>query len=238
MKETRGTLIEKIERTGTIESFRFKPEEKIDFLPGQFLQVIFDEKDRNNRLLNKHLSFSCAPQNDYIEVTKRLSQSEFSQRLRQLREGDAVLFKAPMGNCVFKDEYHNIGFLIGGIGITPVVSIVEYILKKQLNTNICLLYSNRVEHDIAFKSELDYWQRTHPHLLHVLYVVSDCEPVDKRCMIGTINKDIVASHMSDWQERMIFAFGPPAMVSAMKNICLEELSCNKELIKTEIFMGY
>ncbi|MFH1674369.1 MAG: FAD-binding oxidoreductase [Pseudomonadota bacterium] len=237
MKEIRGTLIEKIERAETIKSFRFKPEEKIVFLPGQFLQVIFDEKDKNNRILNKYLSFSCAPQNDYIEVTKRLSRSEFSERLRQLREGDTVLFKAPMGNCVFKDEYRKIGFLIGGIGITPVISIIEYIVKEQLDADVCLLYSNRLEHDIAFKSELDYWQRAYPHLLHVLYLVSDCEPADKRCMVGTINKDIVMGHMSDWQQRVIFVFGPPAMVSAMENIC-SEISCRKELVKTEKFIGY
>jgi ferredoxin-NADP reductase len=237
MKELRAALIEKIKRTETVHSFRFIPDEKVDFLPGQFLQVIFDENDKNNRVLNKYLSFSCAPQNDYIEVTKRLSQSEFSERLRQLRKGDTVLLKAPMGNCVFKDEYRKIGFLIGGIGITPVISIIEYILKKQLHTNICLLYSNRMEHDIAFKAELDHWQRTNPHLFHVMYMVSGCEPVDDRCIFGTIDKDIVMSHMSDWQERVIFIFGPPAMVRAMENVC-SEISCRKELVKTENFLGY
>jgi ferredoxin-NADP reductase len=237
MKEIRGRLIEKIKRTETVESFRFNPDEKIDFLPGQFSQLIFDENDKNNRLLNKYLSFSCAPQNSYIEVTKRLSESAFSQRLRALQKGDTILFKAPMGDCVFKDTYQKIGFLIGGIGITPVISIIEYIVKKQLNTNVCLLYSNRLENDIAFKKELDSWQHTYPHLLHVVYMVSGCEPVDERCVFGTIDKDIVMGHMADWQERMIFIFGPPAMVNAMTNIC-SEISCRQELVKTENFMGY
>lgn len=237
MKEIKGTLVRKIKRTETVQSFRFVLNEKIDFLPGQFLQVIFDEHDKNNRLLNKYLSFSSAPQNDYVEVTKRMSKSDFSQRLRQMQQGDIVLLKAPMGNCVFKDEYRKIGFLIGGIGITPVVSIIEYIIKKQLQTNVCLLYSNRQEQDIAFKKELDYWQPTYPHLLNVVYMVSAGTPVDKQCISGIINKDTVMNHMSDWQQRVIFVFGPPAMVSSMKNIC-SEISCRKELIKTENFIGY
>jgi ferredoxin-NADP reductase len=237
MKEIRGTLIAKIKRTETVKSFRFMPGEKIDFLPGQFLQLIFEENDKHNRFLNKYLSLSCAPQNDYIEVTKRLSDSEFSQRLRRLQKDDSVLFKAPMGDCVFKDAYRKIGFLIGGIGITPVISIIEYIVKKQLNTDVCLLYSNRLESDIAFKKELDAWERTYPHLLHVVYLVSGCEPVDKRCVFGNIDKNIVMGHMSDWQERVIFIFGPPGMVNAMQNICAE-ISCKKEMVKTEHFIGY
>lgn len=237
MKEIKGTLVQKIKRTETVQSFRFVLNEKIDFVPGQFLQVIFDEHDKKNHLLNKYLSFSCAPQNDYIEATKRISQSDFSQRLQQMQEGDIVLLKAPMGNCVFKDEYRKIGFLIGGIGITPVVSIIEYIIKKQLRTNVCLLYSNRLEQDIAFKKELDYWQLIYPHLLNVVYMVSAGAPVDKQCISGIINKDTVMNHMSDWQQRVVFAFGPPKMVSAMKNIC-SEISCKKELIKTENFIGY
>ena len=99
MKTVRGKLVERIKRTPSIESFRFLLEEKVDFIPGQFLQVIFDENDLNNRELNKYLSFSSSPAKGYIEVTKRLSQSQFSEKLRGLQYGTKVLFKAPMGKC-------------------------------------------------------------------------------------------------------------------------------------------
>jgi ferredoxin-NADP reductase len=79
MKEVKVKFIEKIKRTPSVTSFRFLPAEKIDFIPGQFLQIIFDEKNRGNKDLNKYLSFSCSPQRDYIEITKRLSESEFSE---------------------------------------------------------------------------------------------------------------------------------------------------------------
>ena len=36
-------LIEKIRRTPSIESFRFKSKERINFQPGQFLKVILEE---------------------------------------------------------------------------------------------------------------------------------------------------------------------------------------------------
>jgi ferredoxin-NADP reductase len=58
MQEIRARFVERVKRSETIESFRFVPQKKIDFIPGQFLQVIFDEAKRENKELNKYLSFS------------------------------------------------------------------------------------------------------------------------------------------------------------------------------------
>ena len=109
--EIRATFIEKIQRTDTVFSFRFIPESPVVFQAGQFLQVILDETDRNNRDLNKYLSFSAAPGRTYFEVTKRLSDSHFSQRMRALKTGERVFFKLPLGNCALDATYKKIGFL-------------------------------------------------------------------------------------------------------------------------------
>lgn len=236
MREIKARFIERIKRTTAIESFRFIPAEKIDFIPGQFSEIIFDETNRSNKELNKYLSFSSPPARNYIEVTKRLSNSQFSQRLRGLNPGDEVLFKTPLGNCVFKDSYKKIGFLIGGIGITPVISIIEYIINNKLDTDICLVYSNRTDDDIAFKKELDDWQNINKNI-KVHYLVSDCQPKDPSCIFGKINLDFLKSSYCDLKERISFIFGPPKMVEAMAVLCLE-LGVDKENIKMENFIGY
>jgi ferredoxin-NADP reductase len=232
----KGKLIERIKRTASIESFRILPQEKVNFLPGQFLQLIFDEKNLANKELNKYLSFSCSPGRDYIEVTKRLSSSLFSQKLRNLKVNDTLSFKAPMGNCIFQDNFRKISFLIGGIGITPVISIIEYIVEKKLNTDVLLFYSNRTEDEIAFRKELDNWQSENRNI-KIIYTVTDCEPKDNRCLLGHIDKNLLVSKISDIGERVFFTFGPPGMVSAMQNLCFD-LSCDKENVKTENFLGY
>ena len=139
MKEVKLKFLKRIERAITVSSLRFAPDEKIDFFPGQFLQLFFDEKNPKNLELNKYLSFSASCTRDYIEVTKRISKSQFSSKLMNLKPGDSVLARAPFGNCIFKDEYKKIGFLIGGIGITPVICILEYINDKKLPTDVLLL---------------------------------------------------------------------------------------------------
>jgi len=218
-----------------VESFRFKPQEPLGFTPGQFLKLLFDKDNLNNQNLNKYLSFSSSPEKEYIEVTKRLSQSEFSQKLISLEPGQAVVFKAPLGNCTYKKEYKKIAFLIGGIGITPVVSIIEYIAKKNLDTDVILLYSNRTEEEIIFHPELDKWANNSN--INMIYTVTDIKPVNTAFNFGKIDKNMVTDKIKDFSERIFFIFGPPGMCKAMNNICMD-LNVTREQIKTEKFIGY
>lgn len=233
---TRGVLAEKVTRTETVESFRFLPEKKVGFVPGQFVRVVFDEKNPGNKDLNKYLSFSSSPSKNYLEVTKKLTGSKFSERLSNLKTGDTVLLQGPFGNCVFKEEYEKIGFLVGGIGITPVISIWEYIFEQNKRVDAVLLYSNRTEDKIAFRKELDYWQSARDNM-KVIYFVTDCAPKDERCHFGYISKKFLAEEIKDLKQRVFFIFGPPKMVKAMKSICLGA-GCDEKKVKTEGFLGY
>ena len=226
---------ERVKRTDTIESFRFIPEQKPNFIPGQFLQVIFDPANSDNQLLNKYLSFSASSERDYLEFTKRLSDSDFSNRLKALQPGDEVWLKGPLGNCVFREEQPKIGFLIGGIGITPVISILEYITDRKLKTEVVLLYSNRTEKEIAFKPEIDRWRKENPNL-KVSYILTDCQLKDPEYLYGYIDENVLTTRMPDARDRTIFIFGPPGMVKAMFEVCLK--SVRREQIKTENFFGY
>jgi ferredoxin-NADP reductase len=236
MNGLRARFIERIKRTPTVESFRFLPQGKLNFMPGQFTRLIFDEKNTENKALNKYLSFSSSPGREYVEVTKRLSDSAFSERLKDLKIDDEVLFAMPSGNCVFRDDYKHIGFLIGGIGITPVISIIEYIINKKLGTDVILVYSNRTDDDIAFKQELDYWKSLNNNL-KIYYLVTDCQPKDKTCIYGMITKELLKEKVCDLDRRIFFMFGPPQMVTAMKTLS-SELGCNKDNIRVESFIGY
>jgi glycine betaine catabolism B len=236
MKLVKVRLDKKITRAPGVESFRFIPAEKVEFIAGQFLQVIFDETSKENKELNKYLSFSSSPLDEYIEVTKRLSGSPFSQKLKGLKAGDEILLRAPFGSCVFDEHCRKIAFLIGGIGITPVISILEYIVGRKLNTDVVLLYSNRNDEEISFRKELDYWQSINDKL-RIVYTVTDCRPKDNKCIYGYINNVLLLDAVPDISERVFFIFGPPRMVEAMTALCLDA-GINKENIRTESFIGY
>jgi len=237
MIETRIKFIEKVPRTSSLVSFRFSPKEKVDFLPGQFLQVIFDKNNRGDKNLNKYLSFSCAPGKGYIEVTKKLSDSVFSSRLNSLKKNDEVLIRAPMGKCTLYDLVNDkICFLVGGIGITPVISILEDVVSNEIKKNIILLYGNWKENDIAFKDELDAWNKTKENI-KVIHVLAEGPLESKNYEVGLINKEIVQKHVPDIKTRSCFVFGPPKMVEAMKEMCAQ-MGIDQKNLMTESFLGY
>jgi len=227
-------FLESIERTPTVESFRFMPEKRIDFLAGQFLRVIFDRDNLENKELNKFLSFSSSPYREYIEVTKRLSESLFSQRLKSLKKDDEILIKAPLGSCVFNKDFKNIAFLIGGIGITPVISMLEYIHDEDLDTDVMLFYSNRSPSDIAFKEEIDRLAKEN-NRIKVFYLITDSLSKDKDFIFSRIDKEFLKNYLSELENRFIYIFGPPKMVEALKETALE---LGLTDIKTESFLGY
>ena len=228
-------FIQKIKRTSNVISFRFKLSEHLNFSAGQFAKVIFDESDSKNKTLNKYLSFSNAPGKDYIEVTKKISDSDFSRKLISLTENDKVLFKGPFGKCIFTPETKKIGFLVGGIGVTPVISILESIIEKNIDIQVTFLYSNWIEKDIAFKEILDTWTKQYSSLkvIHILNEIED----NNKYFKGFITKEIIEETFPDFKENKIFIFGPPVMVNKITDLCLT-LGCLKENLSIEQFMGY
>jgi ferredoxin-NADP reductase len=230
-------LVEMIKRTPTVKSFRFLPEERMDFVPGQFLKFIFDENNPGNKELNKYLSVSSSPEKEYIELTKRLTGSVFSERLKNLKSGDSILAQGPLGSCTFDESYQKVAFIIGGIGITPVISVIEYLMDaKKYGTDIVLVYSNRSEEEIAFKKELDSWQKENPNL-KVLYTVTDCQPNDKNYIFGKINKELLLEKVIDLKERRVFIFGPAKMVEEMHNL-VKDIGVAALCIEVQSFVGY
>ncbi len=227
-----GYFLERIDRTPTIASFRFNFKERIEFIPGQHMEVIFD---KDNKDLRHFLSFSSSPDREYIEFTKRLSQSKFSDHLRALKKGDSIYFKLPLGDCILDDSYKKIAFLIGGIGITPVISMLSYIEEKNLNIDSVLIYSNRTVDEIAFKEELDLLNQRNN--TKVVYTVTDQDTDDSQYIKSRIDIDLVKDQILDIKERIVFIFGPPKMVEAMVAL-LKELGVSDDNIKKESFWGY
>jgi len=62
MSDITAAFYKSVQRTDDVYSFLFKPAENFGFIPGQFLQVIFDEENRNNKELNKYTAKSILDQ--------------------------------------------------------------------------------------------------------------------------------------------------------------------------------
>lgn len=152
-----------IDRTPTIKSFRFPIKGKnVRFRAGQFFFLTI--KVHGVDALH-HFLFSCSPTDKgYIAFTKRITSHDFSQALDALKQGDWAHLQGPGSMFTLSRKHSKLGFLSGGIGITPLRSMIRYVVHKKLLYDIVLLYGNSNEKEIAFREELDGLAAEHPQL--------------------------------------------------------------------------
>ncbi|MCM8795873.1 MAG: FAD-binding oxidoreductase [Candidatus Omnitrophica bacterium] len=233
MRETESKIKEILIRTDNVKSFRLGIEGEIEFKAGQFLQVTLDNKPN----LKRYLSISNSPtEKGYLEFTKKITESEFSQRLNTLKPYDSIRVQYPFGKFTLDESFQKIAFLAGGIGITPVRSIAKFIVDENTGTDVVILYANRRVEDIVFRDDFEKMQKEYAKL-RIIHILSEATP-GKGFLTGRINKEIIQENIPDYKERKFYLCGPPAMVEAMKNILLTALGLSKEYIVTENFQGY
>jgi glycine betaine catabolism B len=226
-------LKEIIPRTYNVTSFRFPRPTELNYKAGQFFFITLKKEGEE---MKKHFSFSSSPtEKTHIEFTKKLSDSDFSNGLKALKEGDWARIDAPYGKFTFEGEHQKIGLRAGGIGITPFKSICQYCTDMHLDTKITLLYGNRTENDIAFRKELETLQRNNKNL-KVVFTLNEADS-NWKGSTGLINVDMIKKEIPDYEETKFYTCGPPRMVEIMEKL-VAQLGLPKTQLKREYFTGY
>jgi cytochrome-b5 reductase len=108
-----------------------------------------------------------------------------------------------------------VGFVAGGTGITPMISIIRWILAKSLGVELFLVFANKAEADIIFRDEWDGDVREHAtfHCHHVL----EQPPAGWSKGTGRITEAILRGHLPPpGPDTVIFLCGPPPMADALE----------------------
>ena len=151
------TRLEKvIPRTRDVKSFVFKRPEGFDYKAGQWMYVNIKIEGATKM---HHFTITSSPTEDYLMFTKKITDSPYSQALDKMKGDEWFRLWGPYGDFHFSGEYPKLGFLSGGIGITPLRSMLRYIADKKLPTGVKMLYANKTEADIVFRDELEEMQR-------------------------------------------------------------------------------
>ena len=108
-------------------------------------------------------------------------------------------------------------FLAGGVGITPVMSILRYARETARDIDATLFYGNVTEECIAYENELAEMEEC-VETIHVI----ERPRSEWTGYRGFIRASIVSAHVPDALACDYYVTGPPAMVSAMDAV-LDEL---------------
>jgi len=202
------------------------------FKPGQFLTFRLQLEDpvrHAPKTVVRCYSLSDRPNPDYYRVSiKRapppaeppdvpagLSSNFFHDRVQ---EGVRLLVKAPSGHFhLMADESLPIVLVGGGIGITPMLSILNSVMYSGTSREVWLYYGVRNGAEHVMKEHLESLQKVHPNFhLHVCYsspAEGDMEGVDYHHS-GRIDLQLLRSTLK-LMRYQFYVCGPRQMMEAL-----------------------
>jgi glycine betaine catabolism B len=228
------------QETADVRTFRFVPPdgERLPFehQAGQYLvlSVLIDGKK-----VNRTYTISSPPtRTDYCEITvKREENGYVSRHLHEmLHEGDVIHVSAPAGRFVFdRTQANSIVLIAGGVGITPLMSIVRDLTDRNWKGDIFFIYSAKSPADIIFKKELEDLQARFSNVrVHV--TLSRADGTDWSGYKGRVSGPFLGMCVPSITERPVYICGPQTMMAPTIQL-LRELGVQADKIKSEEFIA-
>ena len=200
-----------------IATMRFERPLDYVFAPGQWFTLRLSPPDGP---IAETFSHCSAPGDAYLEITTRLSASPFKRSLAALQPGEVVHIAGPGGRLSLPDSVSRVAFLIGGVGITPVRSILrDAAARGRRFDDALLLYGNRDESCVPFVDEFEAMGDIGVRVVPCYERPSEEWDGER----GFVTAEMVRRHMPVGDGRPFVVTGPPPMVSAME-IVLDELA--------------
>jgi len=223
----KGTLLVELELLG----------ERVDFKPGQFFKLELVNPSYTDEKGNARLfSIVNSPnQKDVLVMATRLTDSAFKKSLNELPIGKEAVIENIMGNFTLpNDNKRPLILIAGGIGITPFMSMLNYVTEQKLDYKITLIYSNRDKGSTAFYGELQELANKNKNIKIILTMTQDPEWKGEN---RRVDAQLIKDYIKDLNSSTFMTAGPPQMVTAVVS-ALKEAGVDEKSIIIENFGGY
>jgi ring-1,2-phenylacetyl-CoA epoxidase subunit PaaE len=210
-----------------------------DFTQGQYLTF---RRDFDGEEVRRSYSICAGRDEGVLKVgIRRVDGGAFSTWANEgLQAGDEVEAMPPMGKFFTPIEPEArrayLGFA-GGSGITPVLSIIKTVLKREPLSTFTLVYSNRQVSSIMFREELEDLKNIYLGRLSIIHMLEG-EAQDIDLFSGRIDGDKIKGLFSHWIDvgsvDTAFICGPEPMMLVVAT-ALREHGLNDTQIKFELF---
>ncbi len=220
--------------------FHFEKPAGFTFEPGQCGDFTLTNPPQNDAEGNKRsFSLAAAPYEDELLIATRMRDTAFKRSLKLIDLGTELELEAPWGELTLHDDARIPAvFLTGGIGITPVRSIVLQATHDKLAHPLFAFYSNRTPNDAAFLDELAAAQESNPNFT-LIATMTEAESSQTKWSgeTGYITEAMLKKHLPDLKRPIYYLTGPPEMVAAMQKL-LKNAGVEEANIRAEEFSGY
>jgi predicted ferric reductase len=188
------------------------------FLPGQFAWL---RVHRSPFAVREHpFSFSSS-----AERPERLSftikaAGDFTSRVGAIRPGTRAYVDGPYGVFSYdRNQGDGFVFVAGGVGITPIMSMLRTLADRGDRRPCLLLYGNADWDGVIFREELeDLRDRLDLRVVHV----PESPPGGWEGESGLMDDGLLDRHLPERPERQrYFLCGPPPMMAAVRDLLAE-----------------
>ncbi len=206
-----------------------------DYLPGQFHFLTFF-RDPSLPVEEHHWTISSSPAQKNVISSTIKALGDFTSTIGQTKPGDTVAVHGPFGrfSYMLHPEDKDLVFLVGGIGITPVMAMLRHMRDTKDTRSVVLMYANRKKSQIVFRQELDQIASgKHPDLT-LVYILSRPEN-EWTGESGHLNRQKIEKYWgADLKGKTFYVCGPQKMAETLITT-LRSMGVPQKKIRREIF---
>lgn len=221
------------DETPDIRTFRMVRPEGFEFEAGQFLTVRLRADGKEHV---RCYSISSPPgSRGHLEITvKRLGMVSGALHA-SIRPGSMMHVRPPAGAFTYPaGEDRPLVFIAGGVGITPIMSMLRHAIETEPTRPVTLFYAVRTADDVAFRDEILMLNRRHDHF--GAFIAISEGPAPSAFYPGRINEALITAMAPDISHAICLLCGPQPMLEAMTNL-LVEIGVPRGQINFEIFQA-
>jgi len=195
--------------------------DKLDHEAGQFTFVKF----RSDHLPSEehHFTISSQPSSDKLSFSIE-AIGDYTKRIKDLKEGDIALLEGAFGDLV-ADGSGEYLFIAGGIGITPIMSIIREQFSLNQRSKIRLLYTGRSLEKMAFVDELR--KLSDSKYFEVDFYTTESR--EKGAINGRITKEAVREIYGSMNNPSVYVVGPKPLIKMVESSLRSKTQVRKEL---------
>lgn len=158
-------------------------------------------------------SSSAEARDGSVEMSIR-GLGDFSRTVRDIPVGKRVYLDGPYGAFTIGNPADMHVLIAGGVGITPMMSMIRTLADRHDDRPVVLLYGATDQESITFREQLE--ELAGRLALTTVYVLTD-PPSDWTGEQGFITPDVLRRHVPPpYDEHEYFICGPPPMMDAME----------------------
>jgi len=228
-------LILPLERVNEIAEntyeFIFSKPKGVSFRAGQYLEWMLPHKKTDNRGVRRYFTIASSPTESTLRIAVKIDKekgSRYKKELLNMKEGSNIIASQLSGDFLLpKNTDKKLGFIAGGIGVTPFRSHIKYMIDSGNVHDTVLFYTNNTQKEIAY---VDFFEEAKTQMPLDLIAVLSKENLGSEFEHGFITSEMLSRRAPDFLERDWYISGPPPMVDAYHKLLLDNGVSKKQII--------